>query len=79
MGRLPVWRRWGELACVVVQELDLREGQGVIQGHKDCWLDQNVNHVHGCMAEEEGRGVQPCSNRSQSHFDTASAAQQDGI
>ena len=66
-GGVPVYCRRGKLACIVVKELDLREGKGVVQGHENRWLDQNVDHVHSCMPKEEGRRVQPCSNRPHSH------------
>ena len=48
------------LTCIVVQELDLWQSEGVVEGHEDGWLDQDVNQVHGRMAKEEGRRVQAC-------------------
>ncbi len=45
---------------VVVEKPDLWQGESVVQGHEDSWLDQDVNQVHGCMPKEEGRSVQAC-------------------
>jgi hypothetical protein len=38
---------------VVVHKLDLWQGEGVVEGHEDGWLHQDINHVHGCMPKEE--------------------------
>ena len=45
---------------VVVQEPDLWQGEGVVEGHEDSWLHQDVNQVHGCVPKEECRSVQAC-------------------
>lgn len=52
--RAAIYCKWEELAYIVVEEFDLWEGEGIIQGHKDCRLDQNVDHVHGSMPKKEG-------------------------
>ena len=52
--------RQSRLACVVVHKLDLWQGEGVVQGHEDSGLHQDVNQMHGCMPKEEGRCVQSC-------------------
>ena len=33
---------------VVVHKFDLWQGEGVVEGHEDGWLHQDINHVHGC-------------------------------
>jgi len=38
---------------VVIHKLDLWQGEGIVEGHEDSWLHQDINHVHGCMPEEE--------------------------
>lgn len=50
----------GDHTKVVVNELDLRQSEGVVEGHEDGWLHQNVDHVHGSMPKEEGGCVKPC-------------------
>ena len=59
------WTEEGGRTTVVVHKLDLREGEGVVEGHEDGGLHHNVNHVHGSMAKEERRGVQACNTEGQ--------------
>ena len=46
--------------CVVVQEPDFRQCEGVVDRQEDGGLHQNVDHVQGGVAKEEGRGVEAC-------------------
>jgi hypothetical protein len=52
-----VWHRhkaaYDMSTYVVIHKLDLWQGEGIVEGHEDSWLHQDINHVHGCMPEEE--------------------------
>ena len=69
---------WGHKHTgVVVYELDLGQGEGVVEGHEDSWLHHNVNHVHGCMPKEESGCVKPCKHTYKVRLHAQSGGKQD--
>ena len=49
---------------VVVQELDLRQREGVVEAHEDSRLHKDVDEMHDLMTKEEGRRPKACKHES---------------